>query len=168
MRGGGRVPAVALETSAAIAYLNGEAEWEEVEELVRLAEGAKISILMSDFTWREIKPHPAHDTVRLERLRRVGEPLPKVARVGEWILGVDVLGHDASSEIERRLGGGASRADREQFLSYASQPDVDFFVTKDKRDFLRNSVKERVHQRFTFQVGEPRDCLEWLREQGII
>ena len=161
------VPAVALETSAAIAYLNGEAEWDEVEELVRLAEGAKISILMSDFTWREIKPHPAHDTVRLERLRRVGEPLPKVARVGEWILGVDVLGHDASSEIERELRS-LGTPDIEQFLSYCAQHRKSvFFVTKD-HGFLKAKAKRQVHAEFGFQVGKPADCLEWLEERKAI
>jgi len=81
----GVIPAVVLETSAAIAYLNGEAAWEEIERLLRLAAGKKISVLMSDFAWREIKPHPAHDTLRLERLRSVADPLPKVARVGECV-----------------------------------------------------------------------------------
>lgn len=163
----GGIPAIALETSAAIAYLNGEDEWEEVEELVRLAEGAKISILMSDFTWREIKPHPAHDTVRLERLRSVGEPLPNVARVGEWILGVDVLGHDASSEIEKELRS-LSTPDIEQFLSYCAQHHKSvFFVTKD-RGFLKAKAKREVHAKFGFQVGKPADYLEWLRRQKLV
>lgn len=159
-------PTIVLETSAAIAYLAREPGSRDVEGLLGLAEAGRIRIDMSDFAWLEIDKsrHPAD---RLKRLSNLAGVIPNVARLGTWRLGLDVLAHDDSYEILDGLSKPASRYDREQFLSYAAQSNASFFVTND-RDFLKTSVKKRVHEKFGFQVGEPKDCIRWLREQGIV
>jgi len=162
-----REPAkIVLETSAAIAYLTNEPESADIERLVALAEAGRIQLLMSEFAWSEIEPGHQHPADRLERLASIAHHIPKVARVGEWRLGLDMLGHDASNEIQSRIGPGAGSADTEQFLSFAARASASYFVTKD-RDFLKESKRTGVHKRFGFQVGAPEACLEWLREEGI-
>ncbi len=160
-------PTIVLETSAAIAYLVNEPEWEDIERLLALAEAARIQLVMSEFAWSEIKPGHKHRRDRLERLQNVAQPIPKVARVGEWRVGLDMLAHDASNEIETSFPRKAGREDREQFLSYAARATASYFVTKDK-DFLKGSMRTSVHKRFGFQVGQPKSCLESLKEEGIV
>jgi hypothetical protein len=160
-------PKIVLETTAAIAYLASEPEWPDVETLVALAEAGKIGLLMSEFAWSQIDPEHEHRRDRLERLRNVADHMAKVARVGECRIGSDMLGHDASNEIATRLGRGAGREDTEQFLSFAARADATYFVTKDK-NFVKYSMRTGVHERFGFQVGTPRACLDWLRGDGIL
>ena len=163
------LPAIVLETSAAIAYLGSEPEWPDVEGLVQLAEQERVVLFMSDFAWNEIRPHRTHDKHRLNRLKKTARIIPKVARLGEWLLGEDALGHDSSHEIEASLAPpvGRSRPDVEQFLSYCAQLDADFFVTTDG-GFLKDNAKAQVHDRFGFRVGRPADCVEWLRDRNLL
>ena len=160
-------PEIVLETSAAIAYLADEREWADVERLVVLAEAGRIRLLMSESAWGEIEPGHEHRRDRLQRLKKIAHHIPKVARVGESRLGLDMLGHDASREIEASFRARAGREDREQFLSFAARASATFFVTKDE-DFLRDSMRTGVHNRFGFQVGRPEACLEWLKEEGVL
>lgn len=95
-----------------------------------LTETGYVELFVSDFAWEETyKPLDKLGTSRKERLRYVTKYLPKVAHMGEWRIGLDVLGHDDSAEIECTLLQ-ASRLDGEQFLSYAAFGPT-FFATKD-------------------------------------
>jgi predicted nucleic acid-binding protein len=164
-----REPAkIVLETSAAIAYLTNEPESADIERLVALAEAGRIELLMSEFAWSEIERGHQHRADRLERLASIAHHIPKVARVGEWRLGLDMLGHDASDEIQRALPSGvrSDRPDLEQFLSYCARSRLAFFVTKDE-GFLKESARLNVHAKFGLRVGRPEGCISWLEDQAI-
>jgi hypothetical protein len=162
-------PVVILETSAALAYLNMECESAAVGKLVQLAERSKIVLLMSDFAWQQTDSARYQDSDRYARLAALVEHLPKVARLDEWVLGEDMLGHDSSDEIQRALPSGvrSDRPDLEQFLSYCAKSRAAFFVTKDD-GFFKESAQLNVHAKFGFRVGRPEACLEWLKENGIL
>jgi hypothetical protein len=131
-----------LETSCIIGFLNGEPDCEPVGRLLTLAETGHVELFVSDFAWKETyKPLDKLGISRKERLRYVTEHLPKVARIGEWRIGLDVLGHDDSAGIERTLLQ-ASRLDGEQFLSYAAFS-LTFFATKDN-GYLKKSVRSKL------------------------
>jgi len=118
---------------------------------------------VSSFAWDEVyKPLNELGNSKKERLRRVVQHLPKVARLGEWRLDFDVLGHEGSAEIEHSLSR-ASRPDKEQFLSYASLG-LGFFVTKDKH-FLKESVRTDFKRKYSFQAGNPKDCVDWIKKR---
>ena len=156
---------ICLETSCIIGFLNGEPDCEPVGRLLTLAEAGHVELFVSDFAWEETyKPLDKLGTSRKERLRYVTEHLPKVARIGEWRIGLDVLGHDDSAEIERALLQ-ASRPDREQFLSYAAFG-LTFFVTKDN-DYLKKSVRSKLVKQYGFQVGTPDECMDWIEQREI-
>lgn len=156
---------VCLETSSIIGFLKGEPDCEPVEKLLTLAESGQLEVFVSNFAWEEVcKPMDELGNSGMERLRCVAKGLPKVARVGEWRLGLDGLGHDNSADIERTISQ-ASRPDREQFLSYAALG-LGFFVTKDKH-YLKKSVRNKYEKEYGFRVGRADECVEWI-EQGRI
>ena len=156
---------VCLETSCIIGFLNDEPDCRSIERLLNLAETGHVDLFVSDFAWRETRqPIGELDKRKMQRLKCATKPLPKVARIGEWVLGEDVLGHDDSLDIETALSR-ASRPDREQFLSYAAVG-LDFFVTKDNH-YLKNSVRARLANQYGFKVGMPEECLSWLKKCGI-
>ena len=156
---------ICLETSSIIGFLQGERDCQPVERLLTLAESGQVELFVSDFAWEEIyKPLDELGNSRKERLRYVAKHLPKVARIGEWELGSDVLGHDDSAEIEGALSQ-TGRPDREQFLSYAALG-LDFFVTKDK-DYLKKSVRSKFVKEYGFKVGRADECVDWLEQRGI-
>ena len=156
---------VCLETSCIIGFLNGEPDCQSMEMLLNLAETGHIELFASDFAWGETRqPTSEPGKRRMQRLRCATKPVPKVARIGEWVLGEDVLGHDDSSGMEATLSR-ASRPDREQFLSYAAVG-LDFFVTKDDH-YLKRSVRARLANQYGFRVGRPEECLTWLKKCGI-
>ncbi|MBU2607987.1 MAG: hypothetical protein KKF26_01570 [Chloroflexi bacterium] len=153
---------ICIETSAIIGFLKGEFDCQPIEQLLTLAEAGEVEILVSSFAWDEVyKPLNELGNSKKERLRQMVQHLPKVARSGEWRLGFDVLGHEGSAEIEHSLSR-ASRSDKEQFLSYASLG-LDFFVTKDKH-FLKESVRTDFKRKYSFQVGNPKDCVDWIKK----
>ncbi len=155
---------ICLETSAIIGFLNDEPDCQAVEKLLILAETSQIELFVSNFAWEETyKPVNESASNKKERLKNLTNHLPKVARLGEWVLGVDALGHDDSAEIEATLSK-ASRPDREQFLSYAALG-LDFFVTKDK-GYLKKSIHNRFAKEFGFQVGTPDECVHWIKGKG--
>ncbi len=80
------------------------------------------------------------------------------------MLGECVLGHDDSCEVEVVLSR-ASRPDIEQFLSYAAVC-LDFFVTKDNH-YLKKSVQTKLTKEYGSRVGNPQQCLNWLKERGV-
>jgi hypothetical protein len=156
---------VCLETSCIIGFLNGEPDCQAIEVLLNLADTGYIELSVSDFAWEEIyQPISELGKREIQRLRRVANPMPKVARIGEWALGEDVLGRDDSSDIEATLSH-ASRPDKEQFLSYTAIG-LDFFVTKDNH-YLKRSVRTRLVNQYGFEVGRPGECLNWLKKCGI-
>jgi hypothetical protein len=127
-----------------------------------MAETGQAELFVS---WGEIyKPLDKLGEIRKKRLVRVAKQLPKVARIGEWQLGINVLGHSDSAEIEDTILK-ASRPDREQFLSYAALG-LNFFVTKDK-DYLKKSVRQKFIKQYGFQVGKPDECLGWIKKRGV-
>jgi hypothetical protein len=160
-----QLPAVMLETSVAMAHLKGEPEALTIEMLLALAEAGAIRILMSDYARREIVPSRQPEG-KLSRLYSVAELVPNVARIGDWRLGVDMLGHDASEEIEKMLPSERTRQDLEQLLSYAARHEMSYLVTKDKRDLLKVSI-QKLYEKHGFNVGTPAECIEWLRSLGI-
>jgi len=153
---------ICLETSCVIGFLKGEPDCEPIEKLLSLAETSDSELFVSNFTWEEqYKPLDELGKHRKERLKRLANLPPKVARLGEWVLGEDALGHDDSARIESTLSK-ASRADREQFLSYATLG-LDFFVTKDYH-FLKKSVRSKLISHYGFQVGTPEKCVHWIKQ----
>ena len=153
---------ICLETSAIIGFLNDEPDCQAVEKLLILAETSQIELFVSSFAWEETyKPLNESASSKKERLARLANPSPKVARIGELVLGEDVLGSDDSVEIEDTLSK-TSRPDREQFLSYAALG-LDFFVTKDKH-FLKKSVRNKLTKQYNFQIGTPDECIHWIEE----
>ena len=147
---------ICLETSAIIGFLKDEPDCQSIERILRLAEAGQVELFVSDFAWDEIyKPLDALGNSRKKRLEAITRHSPRVARLGEWCLGFDMLGHDESVEIEDTLFP-AGRADREQFLSYAALS-LDFFVTKDKH-FLRKSAGEKMEEEYGFRVCTPDEC----------
>ncbi len=157
---------VCLETSCIIGFLNCETDCQPIERLLTLAEDSQVELYVSDFAWQEIvTPLDQSGVEKMERLRRVAKYLPKVARLGEWVLGEHVLGHDNSPGIERGLSH-ASRPDREQFLSYAAVG-LDYFVTKDHH-YLKRSVRTQFVDQYGFEIGMPEECLAWLEKQGNV
>jgi len=156
---------ICLETSCIIGFLKGEPDCQPIEKLLTLAETGQVKLFISNFAWEETyKPLDELGNSRKERLEHLTNPSPKVARLGEWVLGEDVLGHDDSAEIESALSK-ASRPDREQFLSYAALG-LDFFVTKDKH-YLKKSVRSKFVKQYGFQVGKPDECMDWIKQRGI-
>jgi hypothetical protein len=159
------LPAVVLETSAAIAYLKSEPEAPDVESLLRLAEAGKIKILMSKFAWEEIKPD-RQPLEKLGRLRDLAEHLPNVFRLDISRLdGGDVLGHDASGKLDSSSPRSASGKDREQLLSYAARNEMAFLVTKDG-DFMNKPLRE-LYATHDLRIGTPLQCVAWLKSLGI-
>jgi predicted nucleic acid-binding protein len=153
---------ICLETSAIIGFFNDEQDCQAIEKLLTLAEAAQVELLTSNFAWEEqYKPLNELGNSRKERLKCLTRYLPKVARIGEWQLGVDVLGSDDSAEIESTLSK-ASRPDREQFLSYAALG-LDFFVTKDKH-YLKKSIRSKLIKQYSFKVGTPNECIHSIEE----
>jgi hypothetical protein len=156
---------ICLETSCIIGFLKNESDCEPIDKILTLAEAGQVELFVSDFAWQEqYKPLDELGNSRKERLCKVIYNAPRVARIGEWVLGEDVLGHDDSSEIEHTLSR-ASRPDREQFLSYAALG-FDFFVTKDAH-FLKKSVRSKLMKEYGFQVGTPAECGGWINQKGI-
>lgn len=156
---------ICLETSCIIGFLKGEPGCKPIERLLTLAETGDAELFVSDLAWKEqYKPLDELGDSRKKRLWQVFCNTPKVARIGEWVLGEDVLGHDDSAEIEAALSH-ASRPDREQFLSYTALG-LDFFITKDN-DYLKKSVRSKLVKQYGFQVGTPQECLTWIQESGI-
>lgn len=154
---------ICLETSVIIGFLQDEPDCQPIETLLTLAENNQIELFASNFAWEEAyKPLNKLGKSRKERLMRLTKHLPKVARLGEWQLGLDVLGHDDSPEIEFTVSK-ASRSDIEQFLSYAALS-LDFFVTKD-RGFLKKSVHSKLTNEYGFQVGTVKECINWLKQK---
>ena len=155
---------ICIETSYIIGFLRGETDCVHVERLLALAESGQVEVFISDFAWEETyKPMDEFGNSRMERLRCVAKHLPKVARIGEWRLGLDVLGHNDSAEIESTLSQ-ASRSDREQFLSYAALG-LDFFVTKDEH-YLKKSVRNKYEKEYGFRVGRADECINWIEWGG--
>jgi hypothetical protein len=155
-----------LETSAIIGFLKDEPDCRSIEKLLALSESGQIELFVSSFAWEEAYK-PLLDelgTNKKERLMKLTKHLPKVARIGEWTIGSDILGHNDSSTIELTLSK-ASRSDKEQFLSYAALG-IDFFITKDK-DFLKKLVRTRLEKEYGFQIGTAHECLDWIRQRGI-
>jgi hypothetical protein len=104
-----------METSVIIGFLKGEFDCQPIEQLLTLAEAGEIEIFVSSFAWDEVyKPLNELGNSNKERVRRVVQHLPKVARLGEWELDFDVLGHKGSAEIEHSL----SRASRQTKNSF--------------------------------------------------
>ncbi len=156
---------ICLETSCIIGFLKDEPDCRSIERLLTLAESDQLELFVSNFAWEEsYKPLDELGNSRKECLRCVAKHLPKVARIGEWILGEDVLGHDDSAEIEGVLSK-ASRPDKEQFLSSAALG-LDFFTTKDD-DYLKESVRNKLVKEYGFQVGTPDECVNWIKHKGI-
>ena len=156
---------ICLETSCIIGFLKGEPDCEPIERLLTLAVTGDLEFFVSTFAWEEqYKPLDELGKHRKEQLERLANPSPKVARLGEWVLGKDVLGHNDSAKIENTLSK-ASRPDREQFLSYAALG-LDFFVTKDNH-FLRKSVRSKLVLQYGFQAGTPEECVHWIKQSKI-
>jgi hypothetical protein len=153
---------ICLETSAIIGFCKDEPDCQPIERLLTLAENYQVEILISNFAWDEqYKPLDELGNSRKERIARLANPSPKVARIGEWVLGEDVLGSDDSVEIGDTLSK-TSRPDSEQFLSYAALG-LDFFVTKDKH-FLKKSVRNKLTKKYKFHIGTPDECIHWIEE----
>ena len=154
---------ICLETSSIIGFVKGEPDCQPVEQLLTLAETGEVEIFVSDFAWKEAyKPLDELGNSRKELVRRVAKALAKVARLGEWELGLDVLGHDNSAELEHSLSI-ANQPDKEQFLSYAALG-LDFFVTKDNH-FLRSHVRNKFREEYGFQVGNAKECMDWVNKR---
>ena len=144
-----------------------ESDCEPIDKILTLAEAGSVELFVSDFAWEE-QYKPLLDELgarRKERLCKVVCNAPKVARIEEWVLGEDALGHDDSAEIEHTLSR-ASRPDREQFLSYAALG-LDFFVTKDKEHYLKKSVRGKFVKEYGFQLGTPAECVGWINQKRI-
>jgi predicted nucleic acid-binding protein len=153
-----------LETSSIIGFLNSEPDCQAIDKILTLAKAGQIEIFVSDFAWEEQKgPLDEMGSSKKKRLESLANHAAKVARIGEWVLGVDVLAHDNSAEIESTLST-ASQPDREQFLSHAALGS-DFFVTKDK-DFLKESVLSKFAKQYGFKVGTPEECLTFIEKRG--
>ena len=103
---------------------------------------------------------------RYERVKLISAPLPKVARIGEWIAGEALLGTIPRSKSSADFRVVPVKPDREQFLSFAAQTNADFFVTKD-RAFLQARTRREIHEKFGFLVGTPRECVHWLTGSNL-
>ena len=156
---------ICLETSCIIGFLKGESDCQPIDKILTFAETGQLELFVSDLAWEEIhKPLDEIGNRRKERLKSLTNHLPKVARIGEGVLGEDVLGHDDSTDIERSLSK-ASRPDKEQFLSYAALG-LDFFVTKDDH-YLKKSVRSKFVKAYGFEVGRAAECVHWIEQRGI-
>lgn len=93
---------VTLDTNVIYEYLADQARGRVVEELLKLAESGEVELVVTRGIRKDIARAPLSS--RLAELPLLGvREEGKVARLGEWILGVDYLGADSFLGLEEEI-----------------------------------------------------------------
>jgi predicted nucleic acid-binding protein len=152
-----------LDTNVLMEYWKERTKYDEVEKLLSLAEQGKVDLAVTARIYEDIKTYPLAE--RLNELKELNiEETGSVTRLGQWVLGRDMLGDEEFDEssktmddfIAKRHGQAVDLRDWDHLHAhYLLKRDV--FLTWDKG--IINLAKE-LKNKFGIDVMMPEKFLQ--------